>query len=68
MSGASVQDTMSLPKQVRKFDTRIADAPTLDAACYLAYLKGQMLATVAMGRPTPASQFLPMYEEEFSVG
>lgn len=60
-----VQPGMSVSKQVRKFDTRIADAPSVHAATYLAYLKGWMLATVALGAPQPASNFLPMYEEEF---
>lgn len=60
-----VQPGMSIAKQARKFNTRIEDAPSVHAARYLAYLKGRMLATVAMGAPQPASNFLPMYEEEF---
>lgn len=65
MSG-NVEPGMDPGKQSRKFDGRIAVAPSLEAACYLAYLKGRMLASVAIGRPTPASALLPMYEEEFT--
>jgi hypothetical protein len=60
-----LQPTMNVGKQIRKFDQRIADAPSIDAAAYLAYLKGLMLASVVMGAPQPASNFLPAYEEEF---
>jgi hypothetical protein len=67
MSGISVEFGMDPAKQARKFDGRIAVAPSVDAACYLAYLKGRMLASVAVGRPNPASALLPMYEEEFDV-
>lgn len=68
MSGASVQPTMNVARQARKFETRMAAASTVEEACFLAYLRGRMLATVAMGRPTPASSFLPMYDEEFGHG
>jgi hypothetical protein len=61
------QPTMDVARQARKFDMRIADAPSVDAAAYLAYLKGRMLATVAMGAPQHASYFLPQYEEEFGL-
>lgn len=61
-----IQPGMDIRRQIRKFDTRIADAPTDHAATYLAYLKGRMLATIALGAPQPASNFLPMYEEEFN--
>lgn len=67
MSGASIQPSMNVAKQARKFDTRMAAASTVEEACYLAYLRGRMLATVAMGTPTPASSFLPAYEEQFDV-
>jgi hypothetical protein len=62
-----VQPDMSIAKQARKFDARIADAPSVDAKAYLAYLKGRMLATVAVGAPQPASNFLPAYDEEFGA-
>ncbi|OBH08955.1 hypothetical protein [Mycobacterium sp. E1747] len=62
-----VQPGMSLIKQVRKFDSRITDAASVEAAIYLSYLKGLMLATVAMGAPQPASNFLPWYDEEFTA-
>jgi hypothetical protein len=60
-----VQPTMSVARQVRKFESRIAVADTIEKRCYLAYLKGRMLATVALGVPQPASNFLMMYDEEF---
>lgn len=60
-----VEPGMRVARQVRRFDQRIADAPSATAAVYLAYLKGRMLATVAMGAPQPASAFLPLYDEEF---
>ena len=59
------EPTMCVARQARKFDARIADAPSVDAAVYLAYLKGLMLASVAVGAPQPASYFLPRYDEEF---
>lgn len=59
-----VQPGMDVGRQVRKFDVRITVAPG-DEAAYLAYLKGRMLATVALGVPQPFSQFAPMADEEF---
>ena len=62
----TVQLGMDVGRQARKFDTRIAVAP-IDQAVYLAYLKGLMLATVAMGAPRPFSEFYPLFEEEFGL-
>jgi hypothetical protein len=61
-----VQPTMDVAKQARKFEGRMAIAASVEEKCYLAYLRGRMLATVAMGAPQPASNFLGMHEEEFS--
>jgi len=61
----SVQPTMNVAAQCRKFDARMQTAPSVDAAAYLAYCKGLLLASVAMGAPQPASNFIPMYEEEY---
>jgi hypothetical protein len=57
---------MKVARQAREFDSRMATAESVEERCYLAYLKGQMLATVALGVPQPASNFLPMFEEEFT--
>jgi len=61
----TVQTGMHVAKQARKFDTRITHAHSTDAAAYLAYLKDRMLASVALGVPQPASNWLPRFEEEF---
>lgn len=62
----TVTPGMSVPRQARKFDLLAAGKP-LDHQVFLAFLKGQMLASVAMGAPRPASEFIPQYQEEFSV-
>jgi hypothetical protein len=60
-----IQPTMNIAKQARKFESRMAIAESIEEKCYLAYLRGRMLATVATGAPQPASNFIPMWEEEF---
>ena len=63
----SVQPGMNVARQRRKFLQRINDAPDVDHAVYLSWLLGQFDADVALGVPRPASEFLPMYFEEFDV-
>ncbi len=58
----SIQPGMKVERQLRKLD---ALATTEQRAVYVAYCKGLLLASVAMGTPQPASQFIPMIEEEF---
>lgn len=58
----TVQPGMKVARQLRKLD---AHATTPDKAVYVAYLKGLLLASVALGVPQPASQFIPMIQEEF---
>lgn len=52
-------------RQRRKLRHRIEHAPDEDHARYLNYLLGLFDDAVAAGNPQPASQFLPMYAEEF---
>lgn len=57
-----VEFDMDVARQLRKLDAR---ATTPERARYVEHLKGLMLLSVAQGRPVPASQFIPMLEEEF---
>lgn len=61
----SVQPGMNVARQRRKLSQRIAEAPSAEHAVYLAWLLGQFDADVVLGVPRPASEFLPMYFEEF---
>lgn len=63
----SVQPGMNVARQRRKITQRITEAPDVDHAAYLAYLLGQFDADVVLGVPRPASEFLPMYFEEFDL-
>ncbi|AER48992.1 hypothetical protein PRODRIGUEZ_79 [Mycobacterium phage PRodriguez] len=68
----NVQPDMDVAKQRRKIVHRIVEAP--DAGFersphvhYLEHLLVMFDAAVEAGRPRPASEFLPMYEEEFGL-
>jgi hypothetical protein len=61
----SVQIGMNVAKQRRKIIHAITDAPDAEHAAYLEHLLALFDAAVAAEQPQPASQFLPMYEEEF---
>lgn len=68
----TVSHGMDVPRQRRKFIQRIVDAPDngLEPSPhvrYLEYLLGLFDASVAAGQPRPASEFLPMYDEEFDL-
>ena len=63
----SVQLGMDVAHQRRKITCRIDDAPTPAHAQYLHYLLGLFEASLAKGLPRPASEFLPMYREEFDL-
>lgn len=56
---------MNVAKQRRKIMSAISDAPDDEHVAYLEHLLALFDAAVAIGQPRPASQFLPMYEEEF---
>ncbi|MDO3336629.1 hypothetical protein P5V81_00210 [Mycobacteroides abscessus subsp. abscessus] len=56
---------MNVAKQRRKIIQAITDAPDTEHVTYLEYLLALFDAAVVAGQPQPASQFLPMYEEEF---
>lgn len=58
----TVQPGMNLNRQLRKLE---AQATTPARAIYVAYVKGLLLASAAMGIPQPASHFIPMIFEEF---
>ncbi len=61
----TVDEGMNVARQRRKLTHRIEHAPDEDHARYLSYLLGLFDEAVAAGNPQPASQFLPMYAEEF---
>ena len=63
----NVQPDMNVAKQRRKFDQRITEAPDDEHRRYLTSLRDEFDASVAAGMPRPASEFLPMYEEEFDL-
>lgn len=67
----TVSPGMDVERQRRKIIHRIVEAPDSGHApnahvAYLEYLLGLFDASVAEGQPRPASEFLPMYDEEFS--
>jgi hypothetical protein len=64
----NVQLGMNVGRQRRKLAQAITDAPDAEHAAYLEHLLGLFDAGVVVGQPQPASQFLPMYEEEFGRG
>jgi hypothetical protein len=55
---------MNVARQRRKL-TVLADQCPQDHRSYVEYLIGLFDAAVAQGLPRPASEFIPMYEEEF---
>lgn len=61
----SVQPGMNVARQRRKFTHRIEHAESDDAARYLTYLLALFDAEVHNGLPRPASEFLPIFDEEF---
>ena len=58
---------MNVARQRRKFDHRIEHAPSAEHARYLVWLRAEFDASIAAGEPRPASEFLPMYFEEFDI-
>ncbi|ACF05078.1 hypothetical protein Nigel_75 [Mycobacterium phage Nigel] len=68
----TVSHGMDVDRQRRKFIARIVDAPDngLEPSPHVRYLEHLLAmfdASVAAGQPRPASEFLPMYEEEFDL-
>ncbi|ASR86824.1 hypothetical protein SEA_FINDLEY_85 [Mycobacterium phage Findley] len=61
----SVQPGMNVPKQRRKIEQRLTEAPSEAHARYLRWLLTLFDESLARGLPRPASEFLPMYDEEF---
>ncbi|AEJ95457.1 hypothetical protein MICROWOLF_69 [Mycobacterium phage Microwolf] len=57
---------MNIAKQRRKLTQLAAEAPPSHVG-YIEHLIRLFDAEVAAGRPTPASQFIPMYHEEFGL-
>ncbi|AVR77479.1 hypothetical protein SEA_TNGUYEN7_69 [Mycobacterium phage TNguyen7] len=62
----SIQPGMNIAKQRRKLTQLLAEAPPGHKG-YLEHLVALFDREVAEGRPTPASQFIPMYHEEFGL-
>ncbi len=61
----SVQPGMDVARQRRKFIGRILAEDDDQAVAYLVGLLAMFDASVAAGLPRPASEFLPMFDEEF---
>jgi len=57
---------MNIARQRRKISRLIDEAPESHRP-YLIYLCSLFDAEVDAGTPQPASQFLPMYHEEFDL-
>ncbi|ASZ75501.1 hypothetical protein KIW74_gp27 [Mycobacterium phage Kimona] len=62
----NIQTGMNIAKQRRKLTQLAAEAPPSHRG-YIEYLIGLFDREVAAGRPTPASEFIPMYHEEFGL-
>jgi hypothetical protein len=62
----NIQPDMNVAKQRGKL-TRLADEAPESHRPYIGHLVTLFDAEVAAGRPTPASTFIPMYEEEFGA-
>ncbi|AYB70618.1 hypothetical protein SEA_SERENDIPITOUS_77 [Mycobacterium phage Serendipitous] len=68
----TVSHGMDVERQRRKIVHRICEAPDngFDRSPHVHYLEHLLAmfdASVAAGRPRPASEFLPMYDEEFDL-
>lgn len=62
----NIQPDMNVARQRRKLTQLATEAPDSHRS-YIEHLVSLFDAEVAAGRPTPASTFIPMYEEEFDV-
>lgn len=62
----NIQPGMNVAKQRRKLTQLAADAPPSHQP-YIHHLIDLFDIEVAADRPTPASQFIPMYREEFDT-
>ncbi|AJD82488.1 hypothetical protein SHEEN_70 [Mycobacterium phage Sheen] len=57
---------MNIARQRRKLTQLAAEAPPSHRG-YIDHLIRLFDREVAAGTPTPASQYIPMYEEEFGI-
>ncbi|AHY27133.1 hypothetical protein PBI_PHANTASTIC_70 [Mycobacterium phage Phantastic] len=62
----NIQPGMNVAKQRRKI-THLIDTAPVEHVPYLLSVLEMFDFEVAHGRPTPASQFIPMYHEEFGL-
>lgn len=62
----NIQPDMNVVKQRRKLTQLAAEAPPGHQG-YINHLVDLFDVEVAAGRPTPASTFIPMYQEEFGL-
>ncbi|AGS82752.1 hypothetical protein ANNAL29_71 [Mycobacterium phage AnnaL29] len=62
----NVQMEMNVAKQRRKLTQLCAEAPPSHQG-YIEHLIRLFDRECEEGRPTPASQFIPMYQEEFGL-
>jgi hypothetical protein len=60
----TVTPDMNVPRQLRKLDALVTDPSHV---AYVGHLKQMLLDSVAAGQPQPASQFIPMFLEEFDL-
>ncbi|AFU20712.1 hypothetical protein SEA_CHUPACABRA_63 [Mycobacterium phage Chupacabra] len=62
----NIQPGMNIAKQRRKLTQLAAEAPPSHRG-YIDHLVALFDREVANGTPQPASQFIPMYHEEFGL-
>jgi hypothetical protein len=62
----NIQVEMNVLRQRRKISHLVETAP-IEHLSYLEYILALFDAEVDAGRPTPAKEFLGMYEEEFDL-
>lgn len=62
----NIQPGMNIERQRRKL-THLHDNAPDSHKSYLAYLIAEFDSEIAAGRPTPASEYIPRYEEEFGL-
>lgn len=58
---------LNVERNRRRMDHMIHEAPSEEHRAYLRYILDLFNQSVESGRPSPVSEFLPMYEEEFGL-
>jgi hypothetical protein len=63
----NVQPGMNVAKQRRKIASLLDEHSTPSQQLFVLHLVGLFNASVEEGQPRPASEFIPMYLEEFGL-